>query len=379
MSIHAFYGLDPYNAPFQWAGLNITGRGFHPYGLDVIEAQYKAVKADIILTLLDAWVFDPMIMKNMRWVPWFPCDHEPIPPAVLERVRYAFDRIVYSKFALKQMEDHDVPAHYVPHGIDTEAFHPADEKRAEFRKLIGMPDDKFVVGMVAANKGYPSRKAFEQNILAFKMLKDKHPDSFLFLQTWTGEGGNDCVNIPEYCRAIGLQLGRDVAFCDQFVNNTTGFPDNYMAAMYSSLDVLLSVSRGEGFGIPIVEAQACGTPVIVGDWTSMPELCFSGWKVDKKEAVLDFTRQVSYQYLPNPGAIAERLEAAYQMRGNMDYRKRARDGAVAYDARKITEKYWKPVLEKIAARIELTNKLKAQAAVPPPAASKPISVKEVSA
>lgn len=32
------------------------------------------------------------------------------------------------------------------------------------------------------------------------------------------------------------------------------------------------------------------------------------------------------------------------MRGNADYRKRARDGALRYDADKVAEKYWKPVL-----------------------------------
>lgn len=379
VSIQAFFGMDMYTAPITWNGISITGRGFHPYGMDVIAGHSKAIKADIVLTLLDAWVFDPMVMKDLRWVPWFPIDHDPIPPAVLEKVRYAFDRIVYSKFGLAQMEARDVPAHYVPHGIDTEMFKPMDDKRAAFRTMIGLPVDAYIVGMVAANKGYPSRKAFEQNIAAFKKLKDKHSDAVLFLQTWTGEGGNDCVNLTEYCRNIGLQLGKDVFCCDQFVNVTTGFPDNYMVALYNSFDVLLSVSRGEGFGIPILEAQACGTPVIVGDWTSMSELCFSGWKVDKKDTTPDFTRLGSYQFLPNTDAIAEKLEAAYTMRGNMDYRERARKGALPYDVHKMTEKYWRPVLDRIAERIATVEKLKAQVAVPVPVASKPLEVKEVSA
>jgi glycosyltransferase involved in cell wall biosynthesis len=378
ISIHAFYGHDPYSAPFIWNGIPITGRGFHPYGLDVIAGHAKAIKADIVLTLIDAWIFDPLVMKDLRWVPWFPIDHDPVPPAVLERVRYAFDRIVYSKFALGQLEERDVPAHYVPHAVDTEVFKPMFEKREQFKELIGLPKDKFIVGMVATNKGYPSRKAFEQNISAFKLLKDRHADVFLFLQTWTGEGGNDCVNLPEYCRSIGLQPGRDVIFCDQFVNTTTGFPDNYMNALYNSLDVLLSVSRGEGFGIPILESQAAGTPVIVGDWTSMGEICFSGWKVDRKDTVRDYTRQASYQFLPREEAIAEQLLNAYVTTGVLK-RERAREGALAHDVKRVTEKYWQPVLEKIAGRIELTEKLKAQAAVPVPQPSKPLDVREVTA
>lgn len=381
--IHAFFGHDQYTAPINWNGIQIMGRGFHPYGLDVIQSYYKTIKADIIITLLDAWIFDPMIMKDMRWCPYFPIDHDPIPPAVVERVRYAFSRIVYSKFGQAQMEANDLDCFYVPHAVDSEVFKPiAEGERQKAHTYIGLPQDSFIVGMVAANKGYPSRKAFEENIAAFKMLADKHKDAVLFLQTWTGEGGNDCVNLPEYCRDIGLQLGKNVFFCDQVANTMGGFPDNYMVLLYNSFDVLLSVSRGEGFGIPILEAQACGTPVITGDWTSMSEITFSGWKVSKEEATKTYhTRMRSNWFVPHVDAIYERLEAAYRMRGNMDYRQRARKGAEKYDVRKVAEKYWKPTLEAIRARIERIEALKAQVAAPsnPPAPqSKPLEIKEVS-
>jgi glycosyltransferase involved in cell wall biosynthesis len=361
------------------------GRAFHPYGQDVIGARARTVNADIVLSLLDAWIFDLNALKGLRWVPWFPIDHDPIPPAVLEKVRYAYSRIVYSKFGQKQLEDRDLPCFYVPHGVNADMFkplHPAE--RLEARKFIQLPEDAFIVGMVAANKGYPSRKAFEQNIAAFKVLSDKHKDAVLFLQTMTGENGRDCVDLPGYCRAIGLQLGKNVFFCDQTANVMGGFPDQYMVLMYNSLDVLLSVSRGEGFGIPILEAQACGTPVITGDWTSMSELTFGGWKVDKKDTEPDFTQQHSYQFLPHVGAIADRLEDAYNMRGNLDYRKRARAGAEKYDARKVADKYWKPVLDQISQRIEHTEKLKAQAEAlrapkAGPAGAGSLDVKELSA
>jgi glycosyltransferase involved in cell wall biosynthesis len=126
-----------------------------------------------------------------------------------------------------------------------------------------------------------------------------------------------------------------------------------MQYAYNSMDVLMSASKGEGFGIPIVEAQACGTPVIVGDWTSMGELCFSGWKIGKDEAEREYDAFFhSFWYKVHATAVADRLFAAYEMRGNQDYADRARNGAKAYDADKVTEKYWRPVLADIAKRVE---------------------------
>jgi glycosyltransferase involved in cell wall biosynthesis len=225
--------------------------------------------------------------------------------------------------------------------------------KAEARKAMNLPADAYIVGMVAANKGVPPRKAFFEQIAAFAALRKQHHDAILYLHTEDGSMGHpEQVDLVEYCRVIGLIPGKNVFFPDQY-SMTLGFSDEYMAAYYNSLDVLMSVSKGEGFGLPILEAQACGVPVIVGDWTSMGELCFSGWKVSKSEAKTEYDAFFkSFWYSPNPGAVADRLFSAYEMRGNREYNKAARAGAMAYDADKVTEKYWKPVLADIEARVE---------------------------
>lgn len=347
-SVQAFYGHQ--GSPIDYNGVTVYGATAHPFGMDVTRAHANNFKADFIISNMDAWVIEPEMFFEQKWVAWFPIDSEPIPPLVLEKVSQAYHRIVWTEFAKKQMDATGMDYDYIPYGVDTDLFQPGDKVKA--REIAHMPQDKFIVGMVAMNKGYPPRKAFYQNIEAFKLLHDKHPDTMLYLHTLDGSRPNgEAIDLISFCKAIGLKVGEDVVFADQY-SYILGYPEQAMVTLYNCFDVHLLVSMGEGFGMPQLEAQACGVPVICGDWTTMSELCFSGWKVEKKDAVRMFTLQNTYQFLPRSEAIADKLEQAYKMRGNADYSKRARDGAVKYDITRIVEKYWKPALCKLETKIK---------------------------
>ena len=49
-------------------------------------------------------------------------------------------------------------------------------------------------------------------------------------------------------------------------------PDDLMAAAYSAADVFVFPSLYEGFGMPVLEAMACGTPVVTSNTTAIPEI-----------------------------------------------------------------------------------------------------------
>ncbi len=68
-----------------------------------------------------------------------------------------------------------------------------------------------------------------------------------------------------FARISGLELQDHVIF--------TGFvPDEDLPALYSGADVFVLPSLYEGFGLPVVEAFACGTPVIASNVASLPEV-----------------------------------------------------------------------------------------------------------
>ena len=342
LSITAFYGVQA--GVLNINGIKVYPAFKHPYGQDVIGAHAEWDRADAVVTLVDAWVIQNENI-GLPWFPWFPVDHELMPANVLAKVRQAAKPIVMSKFGKRMAEQVGLAVWYVPHGVDTSIFKPLD--REEAREHLKWPQDKFIVGMVAANKDNPSRKAFHEQIAAFAALHAAHPDTVLYLHTDDGTHGGSGVDLIKFIRRMGLVIGEDVLICDQYMNSL-GFPDSYMVDVYNGLDVLTNVAMGEGFGIPILEAQACGTPVIVGDWTSMSELCFAGWKVDKAEAMPiyhDFFD--AFQWQATAGAIADRMEQAYAAKGDYELRNKARRGALPYDADDVTRQYWKPIIKEM--------------------------------
>lgn len=344
----AFYGHE--GTPINWNGIQVYGRGFAPWGLDVWDAHTRHFGANLTISLTDAWVLDPAyLVSGVRWIPWFPVDHDPLPPPVAAKVSKAYRRMVFSKHALKSVQDAGMDAYYVPHGVDTKEYRQVEQAPA--RAALGLPMDKFIVGMVAANKGTPSRKAFTQQIEAFAQFHRRHPDSTLYLHTNKGQNGEDQgINLVEFIQHTGLShstLGRPdtdpnaaVLFCDQYIY-LLGFPTDYMAHIYSAMDIHMLVSMGEGFGIPTLEAQACGTPVIVGGWTASKELCFAGQQVDVNKAERYWSPLGAWQYLPRPGAIWAALEEEYRRPSK---RAKAREGAMAYDADLVLQQYWQPIL-----------------------------------
>jgi len=349
VAITAFYGHD--GSPINWDGIPVYGKGFHPYAQDIMAAHAKNYKADILISLMDAWVVQTGLLKSYsdKWYPWFPIDHEPLPEPIRKAIAVSPKPITMSRFGERMAKNAGIDSYYVPHGVETETFKPMD--RNEAREGMYFPKDVFIVGMVAANKGVPPRKAFFQQIKAFAELNKKHKDTVLYIHTIHGkDGGYETVNLWEYAEHCGLEVGRDVLFADQY-HYMLGYPDPQMNMLYNAFDVKMLVSMGEGFGIPIIEAQAAGTPVIVGDWTAMSELCLSGWKVSKKDAEPFWTPLGANQFIPHVGAIADKLEQAYKNKGNLTMRQKARELAMEYDADTVTQKYWKPALDDIASKL----------------------------
>ncbi len=352
VGIMANYGLE--GAASDWNGIHVWPRGADNYSNDVGPAQFhehvqrhSPDSPPLLVTLYDVWVFKGPQWDNWPVASWVPIDHAPCPPDIAAWcARPNVTPLAMSRFGQQQLANLGIESIYVPHGIDTNIFKPTpylvdvNGGRISGQDLLGFGDDKFVVMFAAANKGvYPSRKAFAENLIAFRMFAEKHDDAVIYLHTEM-HGAMGGINVPHLLEAIDMPRDR-VKFVDQYAYRAPLGPD-YLAACYTAADVFLACSKGEGFGVHVPEAQACGTPVIVSDYTAQPELVGDGWVVDGQPDWDPMQR--SWWITPNIRTIVEALEQAYA-RGKGVTSQRAIEFAAQYDCDRVFAEHWRPALE----------------------------------
>jgi glycosyltransferase involved in cell wall biosynthesis len=250
-----------------------------------------------------------------------------------------------SKFGSDQLTRLGIDNTYIPHAIETGVMKPTHKIETgngtrTSKQLMGIDEGKFVVGVVNANKGVsPNRKAFGEQLLAFSIFAADKPDAVLYLHT-ERSGGMGGIAFDPLVHACGLKP-EQVVFVNQY-QNRMGIPNDVLACIYTGFDVLLAATYGEGFGITVIDAQACGTPVIVNDFTAQPELVGDGWKV-KGQPLWD-AAQSAWFNVPNVQDIVSALNAAYERRGDRKSTQ-ARDFVVQnYDADVVYETMWRPFL-----------------------------------
>lgn len=304
-------------------------------------------QADCAIFLCDAWILTPETWPdNLHVGVWAPVDHYPLPPAVFNVLQHPkVTPIAMSRFGEGWMRKFKLEPLYVPHGVDTSVFRPQPEIRDAVRDALEIPRDAFLVGMVAANKSTPvSRKSFPQAFDAFARFAKNHDDAYMYVHTspTPHQGG---INLDTLARAVHCPPGKIRFTPDKSWHK--GVPRQAVAYTYQAFDVLLNPSMGEGFGVPILEAQACGVPVITSNHSAMTELSENGWCVEG-DRWWD-SGQDSFLICPSINEISKALEGAYELRGNQQLRDNAAAFADGYDADLVTAEYWEPALEKLIA------------------------------
>ena len=293
-----------------------------------------------IISLIDQFILQPIAsdLASMNVMLWTPVDHWPCPPDVA-RVIKSSDALALgmSKYATFELGRLGIDAVTVPLSVDTAVYRPVDPEPV--RRAYGFGPDTFVALMVAMNKSPEDRKGFNEAFRGFALFHEQNPDSALIVHSdRTGAMGSG-INLAKLAKHAGIP-DHAIIFTDPYRRLLGVTPEN-MAYLFSAADVLLCPSRGEGFGVPMIEAQACGTPVIASDFSAQTELVGPGWLV-KGQLGFDPHQDASW-FNADIGEIAAALTECHQS-DRVALSEACRAFALRYDADVIFDAVWRPLL-----------------------------------
>lgn len=138
----------------------------------------------------------------------------------------------------------------IPHGVDSRLFRPiSGPKRSRLKGSYGL-EECFVVGSVGNNS---RRKRFDLVIRSFALFAQARQNARLIIKT-DRRVSLDGVDLPVLIAREGLS-DRVVVIAEQR-------SEQELVEVYNLMDLYINLSEWEGFCIPVIEAMACGVPVV---------------------------------------------------------------------------------------------------------------------
>jgi len=208
-----------------------------------------------VVTIHDLWLDrNPQYSKKMlgQWPSAFKTRHTAL------RARKA---ITVSEFSARELvELYGLKREHIrviPNGV-SEDFTPRRDDRAmaELRKRIGLTSERYVLFIGGADP----RKNHQIFLEAAEMVRKKLGPRMLVL---AGSSIHPFGNYEESARRRSLT---EQVLCPGRVST------NDLQLLYSYADLFVFPSLYEGFGIPVLEAMACGVPVVTSNSTALAEV-----------------------------------------------------------------------------------------------------------
>ena len=147
----------------------------------------------------------------------------------------------------------------VHHGVDHDRFFPADDHeavRAAVHHRLGV-GGRYILYV----SNHQRKKNTEGLVEAFAAAARDDPSLFLVM---TGRGGGTFHLVERLIDEHGLK---------ERVRILGHVPDDDLPDLYRAASAFALPSLHEGFGIPVLEAMACGTPVLASSVYALPEVC----------------------------------------------------------------------------------------------------------
>jgi glycosyltransferase involved in cell wall biosynthesis len=301
--IKAFKELDYYFALLSWDDSNNEYRRIietnnytnliSKYSLDKsIELNYNQwfeiewaanyFKADFILFIHDIWFFKEKkdININFNINPYFislyPLHKDPLDLNEFKIINDCDMILSMSKWENTILNKYHNNVYYFPNIISDIFIDNFVYDNKNIRKKINIPIDSYCFLIIGRNSENCDRKNFEKNLLLYSQFNERYPHKVhLYIHSYM----DGAIKLKEIIDNFKIT---NYTFSDQekILNNL--YTDKELLEIYQSCDIVLHLSKTEGFGLCHLEAQACGVPVIVTQCSAMTEHVYLGDCVDGK-------------------------------------------------------------------------------------------------
>tara|TARA_R100000005_G_C5003445_1_gene211811 strand:+ start:3043 stop:4701 length:1659 start_codon:yes stop_codon:yes gene_type:complete len=292
-----FYGTAPADDAPEDAKASFNSTPTNQFGEWVFEDVCLDFLPDIVCDIRDFWMLDfaerSPYRKYFKWCIMPTVDARPQARQWIATYESADACLTYSDWAGKILEDQSGGAiNYIgcaPPSAHT-AYKPVED-RAKHRVSMGLDPNAKIIGTVMRNQ---RRKLFPDLFEAFRIYLDKYGDNntFLYCHTSYPDLGWD---IPELIHQNKLSskvlmtyvcsetkkpfvsLFKGAQTQSPYTGKKTGFVSSVklgasyedLANIINTFDVYVQYANSEGFGLPQVEAAACGVPVMSTDYSAM--------------------------------------------------------------------------------------------------------------
>lgn len=244
-------------------------------------AEHFGHEEGVLFTVWDAArAFSLLGLQDTRalWG-YFPVDGVNVHGSIGGPARQAvagYDRVLaYGRWGSHALGRIRKPIAYLPHGIDLDVWTLGHTQEALERAAgyLRQRDGSWILGCVATNQPRKDLGLYFATLAELKRRGERvrgwlHTD--LLTRSWS---------VAQLAEDFGLEKS---------VSVTLSLDDETLSACYGLCGVTLAPGLGEGFGYPIVESLACGTPVVHTDYAGGKELVpLNAWRVPNAAERLD--------------------------------------------------------------------------------------------
>jgi D-inositol-3-phosphate glycosyltransferase len=264
---------DPHRYPFPIFPARVGG---DLWGFGRFPKLVKEHSPDVVVIQSDAWIVTGFVevaaimAKAGVAVPplvgFMPIDGLGMKRSTASELSGLAKAIFYTNFGAEQARGAGItcPVGVIGLGVRREVFHPMPKHEAR-RFLPDLPRDAFLFGCV--NRNQP-RKRLDLLVAWFAEFLKTDPladNCFLYLHCLRDDVGWDLEELAQF-----YGVGERMILCsaespEELVDEST------MVKVYNALDVQVSTSLGEGWGLPTLEGMACGIPQVCPKWAALAE------------------------------------------------------------------------------------------------------------